>query len=519
MKKILLLIILLIITCVIQSQTIRFNRMYHVANPNSGVGTRFNQIVLQNNKYITFGHYDFRSPGSSHEYTCTVASKHDSLGNLISWIPYIDTAFNTGLTGWSSDVKTVDGGYIVSGFSCENISPYTYYGFLMKLDSNLNMQWQRHYIDTAIGSAWMYPDYGFQALKVTPDKGYIVVGIRYKNGGNSCGLAIKYDSLGNQQWLKTYNLNYYWSAYNSVIILPDGYVFAGGICVTSDFNTNDDIITKVDSAGNVIWQKTLGGIKGGEWIGLQNHPDNSIMALMTKCDSAYTDQYGDYYNFLKLQFYKLSSATGDTTWSSSYGPTLPNNISYSFRVLPDGSALASGSYNYLEIPWLLHLNIEGTVDWYKEYNMAKPYNTNHFSATPFDIQQTLDNGFVVCGQIVNTDTINGNCGWILKIDEHGCLLPNCDTITGISSYINIASSLEIFPNPASTSVTVKYFSDIEQGKLEIYNTMGIKAMQIQLPKGQNTYNFSVSQLPKGFYKVILKDKSYIRGQVPLVIVN
>ncbi len=515
MRKILILAVLLISFNALQSQTIRFNRMYYYSI--AGSGNTFHQIIQNKNNYIVFGNYDPLILGHPNNYLSLMATKIDLMGNLISWVPYLDTAYNSGLSGWSSDAKTNDGGYIVSGFACENISPYTYNGYLIKLDSNLNMQWRKHYHDTSIASVWVYPDYGFQSIKVTPDNGYIAVGIRYKNSGLSCCLAVKYDSLGNQQWLKTYNENNYWSNYNSVIVLPDGYVFGGGIGFSIDPDANDDIITRTDSAGNVIWQKTLGGTKGGEWISLQNHPDNSIMALITKCDSAYTTAYGDYENFLTLQFYKLSATTGDTTWSLSYGPTRANNISYSFRVFPDGSMLASGSYGYLTNPWLLHFTAEGEVDWYREYRMTPTNTSALYRGVIWDLQQTQDNGFVICGEIYNIDTINRNCGWILKIDEHGCFQQGCDSATYIRPDVEITSSLEIYPNPATTDVTFSFFRDLEKGSLEIYNTMGVILMEIPLPKGKDRLSFSVAHLSKGLYKVILKDKGEVRGQESLVI--
>ncbi|MFZ4401084.1 MAG: T9SS type A sorting domain-containing protein [Bacteroidales bacterium] len=517
MKKIIFSLFLMIfIINSLQSQSIRFNRMYH----HSLFGnTRFNQIVPYYSNYITFGHYEYKPLTSNNEFIGLMSTKVDSLGDLIIKIPYNDTVFNYMLSGWSSDVKTKDGGFIISGSACENKSPYTYNGFLMKLDSNLTMQWRRHYNDTSATSGWTYRDYGFQCLKLTPDNGFIAVGIRYKNSGMSCGLAVKYDSLGNQQWLQTYNLNYYWSEINNVILVQDGYVFGGGGGISADNNTVDDIVIKTDMLGNEIWQKNLGGSKGDGWITLQNYTEGNILAFATKCDSAYTSTDGSYMPFLNEQFYKLSAATGDTIWSLSYGPVKYANGSFAFRTFPDGSALASGTYDYSRYPWLLHLTAGGNVDWYREYRITNPNHENYFYANPYDLQQTADSGFVICGDIANIDTIyGGGCGWILKTDKHGCYTANCDTATDIqTTTFRILSSLELYPNPATTEVTLSYFPDMEKPVLEIYNSMGSLVKEIPLPKARDRYTFSVAQLAKGYYKVILKDNGYVRGQAGLVI--
>jgi hypothetical protein len=49
--------------------------------------------------------------------------------------------------------------------------------------------------------------------------------------------------------------------------------------------------------------------------------------------------------------------------------------------------------------------------------------------------------------------------------------------------------------------------------------MGTKLMEVKLPKGQNSHKFSVAHLAKGYYKVIIKEKGILRGQVSLLITD
>lgn len=58
---------------------------------------------------------------------------------------------------------------------------------------------------------------------------------------------------------------------------------------------------------------------------------------------------------------------------------------------------------------------------------------------------------------------------------------------------------------------------MEEAVLEIYNTLGVKQMEVKLPQGQSSYSFYVSHLAKGYYKAILKEKGNIRGQQGLVV--
>lgn len=505
MKKIIFLVAFVISLNTIQSQTVKFNRMYRYSNYH-GDGTMFHQGIQKGNNYITFGQYD-----TIGHYMQPFCAKFDSTGNILLWKAFRDTLKSYTLSYFNTNIQTSDGGYIISG--TVRVPPNTYHGFLMKLDSNLNMQWRRYYYDTDPASLWTYPDYAFLSLNLTPDNGYLATGIRYKNSGKSTALAIKFDSLGNQQWIKTHLENINISRYLSVISLSSGeYVLGGGVDLINNPVNDDVVVIKTDSLGNIIWQKTFGGIMGDGQLSLQNHPDGSIMVFYAKSDSAVIST-GNYDGFYKLQFHKLSPATGDTIWNLSYGPYRMNQCTFVFRVFSDGSALASGTYGFANTDsWLLHLNREGTVDWYKEYKTSNTIMMNMF----FDLQKTNDSGYIVTGRMVNSDSANSTCGWLLKVDAQGRWQ---DSANYIMPNVKLESSLEIYPNPASSEVTVTYFSDIEQGLLEIYNTMGTKLMEVKLPKGQNSYKFSVAHLAKGYYKVILKEKGYLRGQVSLLIAD
>ena len=94
-------------------------------------------------------------------------------------------------------------------------------------------------------------------------------------------------------------------------------------------------------------------------------------------------------------------------------------------------------------------------------------------------------------------------------------------IKGLSNGINenkkSISDIALYPNPASNQLTVNYFQEMEEAVLEIYNTLGVKQMEVKLPHGQSSYSFSVSHLAKGYYKAIIKEKGNIRGQQGLVV--
>lgn len=136
--------------------------------------------------------------------------------------------------------QTKDGGYILVGTT-------TSFGvsgddvFVVKTDENGNKEWSKTYggVNIDIGTF----------VQQTSDNGYIIAGITQSFGaGLSDTYLIKTDSLGNEQWSKTFggaNNDY---SYAVLQTNDDGFLIAGR---TSSFGLLDDIyLIKTDSNGN-----------------------------------------------------------------------------------------------------------------------------------------------------------------------------------------------------------------------------------------------------------------------------
>jgi predicted secreted protein len=150
--------------------------------------------------------------------------------------------------------RTSDGGYIIVG---QTFSFGAGGGDLlvMKLDSNGNIKWQKTY--GGPGHDWAYD------VEETQDGGYIVGGGTGSFGAGGIDMWIlKLDSHGNVQWQKTYggwgvgidglNAEY---VHDLLQTSDEGYIVVGG---TTSYGAGDrDIwVLKLDSQGNVQWQRT-----------------------------------------------------------------------------------------------------------------------------------------------------------------------------------------------------------------------------------------------------------------------
>jgi hypothetical protein len=212
--------------------------------------------------------------------------KTDSLGNKI-W----DRTFGGAEDDEARDVQeTTDGGYIITGYTA-SIVPGADVIWLIKTDSIGNLVWDT----TFYNSPYDY-SYGVQE---TSDKGYIICGFTW-TAYRWDWWIIKTDSLGNLDWDKTFGEEWDDYAYDVIETSDSGYVIAG----CKDFYLGaggDGWLIKVDYRGDLIWDKTFGGLFTEKLSSVQQTSDNGYIIAGTYNDITYYDQ---------AWLIKLASETG-----------------------------------------------------------------------------------------------------------------------------------------------------------------------------------------------------------------
>src|SRR5205814_640030 len=111
-------------------------------------------------------------------------------------------------------------------------------------------------------------------IQQTTDGGFIIAGESYSNDGDVSGnhgysdyWIVKTDALGNIEWQKTLGGTLYEVASSVQQTTDHGFIVAG-FSRSNDGDvtghhgattTNDYWVVKLDSSGNLLWQKSLGG--------------------------------------------------------------------------------------------------------------------------------------------------------------------------------------------------------------------------------------------------------------------
>jgi hypothetical protein len=124
------------------------------------------------------------------------------------------------------------------------------------------------------------------------------------------------------------------------------------------------------------------------------------------------------------------------------------------------------------IGWLYKIDSTGKPYWENTYNGKYMNVGNQYNTSFFGIDTTDDGGYIIGGSTM--DSLHNQVGVLLRTDEFGCLIDQCDTryITGFGALSNrVGLGLSLFPNPANSHVTLT-LDGVEINKVYHYSITG-----------------------------------------------
>jgi len=242
-------------------------------------------------------------------------------GDLDYWVVKLNNigaiewqkAFGGSDEDWANDVKqTSDGGYVVIGKAgssdgdvIDNHGVQDYW--VIKLTSTGDVEWKKTYGGNST-------DVGEEICQ-TNDGGYVMVGTgRYNTAGDITGhhgglydfWVAKINSAGDLIWQRALggsSLNYG----RSITLTSDGGCIAGGDTLSNDGdvsnlhseNYRDAWVVKLNELGELVWQRTLGGTNDDVCFSIQQTADEGFVTAgynwSNDGDATFSHGYNDFW--------------------------------------------------------------------------------------------------------------------------------------------------------------------------------------------------------------------------------
>jgi hypothetical protein len=294
-------------------------------------------------------------------------------------------------------IQTSDGGYVVAGISNGSSSEDWLDWWLVKTDSNANVEWEKTF-------GGPYVDFSYSVIQ-TSDDGYAIAGTMESQTSMRM-VVVKTDSVGNTQWSRTYSD----SSCAFIIQTNDGgYAIAGDdygpvghVHFIGDWWPKPNIrLVKTDSLGNKEWSKTYG-------VG-------TAVSVIQASDGGYA-LVGFGSGLVELV---KTDSLGELEWKRTYG--VEDDYGLFVVQTSDGEFVLFGMLTVdRRCPGLIKIDPEGNELWAKNYlrdrqpdDMVGTRDGGYiFSTADY---WTAEEGFVV--EIVKVDS-EGNISWVISFAEN-----------------------------------------------------------------------------------------------------
>jgi hypothetical protein len=235
-------------------------------------------------------------------------------------------------------------------------------------------------------------------VEATPDGGYIITGTETVTSSNYHIFLLKTDSLGNQQWYRTYNTGHAYSVHRT----SDGGFIIGG---TAGGGASLAILIKVDSLGISQWSRTY-GVFGNQTIctTMQKTSDNGYIL------GGHWVQ-GTFPNSTTGIFLLKTDGLGNQQWSDIYGDA-SHEFASCVQQTADGGYILVGNVGYSDFSdvYLLWTDALGNEIWSREFG-------GNFGQWGHCVRQTIDGGYIIAG--VTDDSLSSLQAYLVKTDWWG----------------------------------------------------------------------------------------------------
>ena len=385
----------------------------------------------------------------------------DASGNIQSQTQY---SYGTGPQSTALNILTAtsDGGAIFAGqpqFGCpaQNLNSC---GLIVKVDSTGKVQWANDLLFATSAIPYSSPTTWPFDIQQTTDGGFVLVGYAIAPSENYNPWIAKLSSTGQIQWTHVFADPHsdYSAAYSVRQTADGGYLVGGEVSyvITSSYTEAEITVFKLDSTGNLAWQRdyAAGVDTYFQSLGLTSDGGAIVIgSVSTETASTYTS------SVLLLKV--------DSTGNAQFGRTfLPSGVISDLNVTgvqqtADGGYAFSGYYFqntiYDERAWLVKTDSAGNVQWNKIYGPDVEYSDRFF----YGFMQNSDGGFTAAGH-TNQFNSGDNSIWLVRTDSSG----NISSCTDVHNDSATTGSIAVTVSNGDLSAVSDGFSYVADSLVE-----------------------------------------------------
>lgn len=355
-----------------------------------------------------------------------------------------------------------------------------------------------------------------QAIVPNPMGGFTMLGVIGRHGNTEYfknAEVFGLDSDGNVLWRRAYgDESDEWPI--SLVLLPNGHFLVG---ISKD--EEHTYLLELDGTGEPV-DEWLSPDSLGKQMSCELLPtsDGGLLVGTGQDNRDPKAPYGEYNELI----YKLD-ASRQVLWSYRFEEQRPTPDQYTVDMVEalDGSGYVGCNYGeqfsntvdqYADVlgsVW--KLSPTGELMWRRAYRVIETNNSKHSFD---DLAATPDGGYILCGYSQENYTETAEMplgqGWLLKLDEHGCLVPGCHEPTAVNVPEAAPTGLRLHPNPvqAGGQLAVQVVGTGGAGVFRIFDALGREwlAAHVVGPDG-TTYLLPTEELPAGTYFLTYENRA------------
>ncbi|NRA48485.1 MAG: T9SS type A sorting domain-containing protein [Phaeodactylibacter sp.] len=365
--------------------------------------------------------------------------------------------------------------------AAQNVSPYKNdeISLISGIDAdpdggNSEIYWLRLNAAGEIINSFIYaaPEHNTPESQTIDENGNITIGAFSHNIGQvnqnfTCQAQIlQIDSLGNQKWLYKTPANQLFGSARSLLPTPDGDLIVGTGKGVENFD-----------AGWVDWNPCFFKLNADRQMEWEREFRSPLR--------------GPIFSTVKIAAAADNSGYIGVSWTAD---------DVSTEVLRQGT-------------WLMKASPQGDSLWIRYFTL---FDEEPLAPEPMDLKATPDGGYIVCGAIDPPD--DGDVhplryGWLLKLDEHGCLVPGCHLPNSTTQEHDLQPQLALFPNPARDFINfeLRGARPAPDGAFRILDAQGQLLRSIPAQKALGTVVIPVHDWAAGAYVVQYLEGGQLRA--------